>query len=288
MNGWLLIDKPSGITSRDAVNRVQRWFPKSTRIGHTGTLDPRATGLLVLCIGSATRLAEYVQEQGKCYLSQFLLGATSDSDDADGEILETANATAVTEEAVRAALQSFLGEIMQVPPGYSAVKVDGRRAHKIARAGKTPDLKPRPVTIELIDVRGYNWPFLDLEISCGKGTYIRSLARDLGQQLGCGGLVQSLRRTQVGAFHVADAISLDASREHARDRLLPMDQALLSLTRVELPAGNALKFVQGQRIAVTHTDCEVGRVYGPMFLGLGRVRQGLVKPLVVVADRHEV
>src|SRR4051812_3738752 len=193
MNGLLVIDKPGGMTSRDAVNRVQRWFPRKTKIGHTGTLDPLATGVLVVCVGAATRLADYVQAMGKSYASRFRLGSTSTTDDADGGVTETPNANPPTREQIDAALARFVGTIEQVPPAVSALKVDGRRAHDLVRKGAEVKLAARPVRIDAIRVTGYEWPYLDVEVDCGKGTYIRSIARDLGAALGCGGLVQTLR-----------------------------------------------------------------------------------------------
>src|SRR5215212_6290701 len=147
MHGWLVIDKPRRLTSRDAVNAAQKWFPHGTKLGHTGTLDPLATGVLVLCVGAATRLAELVQGMGKAYRSRFRLGATSDTDDADGAVAERPDAVPPTEEAVRAALGSFVGEIMQVPPAYSALKVGGKRSHELARGGAATPLAARPVRV---------------------------------------------------------------------------------------------------------------------------------------------
>src|SRR4051812_39729221 len=174
MNGLLVIDKPGGMTSRDVVNRVQRWFPRKTKIGHTGTLDPLATGVLVVCIGAATRLADYVQAMGKIYTSRFRLGATSTTDDADGTVTETPGATPPTREQLERALASFVGTIEQMPPAFSALKIDGERAHKLARAGKDVPLTARSVQVYAIRLAGYEWPFADVEVACGKGTYIRS------------------------------------------------------------------------------------------------------------------
>src|SRR4051812_48814027 len=198
MNGLLVIDKPGGMTSRDVGNRVQRWFPRKTKIGHTGTLDPLATGVLVVCVGAATRLADFVQAMGKTYAARFRLGATSTTDDADGEVTVNAAAVPPTRDQIGAAIPAFLGLVEQVPPAFSALKLDGRRAHELARSGKDVQLAARTVRIDAIRVRAYEWPFLDVEIDCGKGTYIRSIARDLGAKLGCGGMVETLRRTRVG------------------------------------------------------------------------------------------
>jgi tRNA pseudouridine55 synthase len=282
MNGWLLLDKPSGITSRDVVNHAQKWFPKRYKLGHTGTLDPAATGLLVLCVGAATRFAEHLQHQTKTYLAQFRLGASSDTDDADGEVQVNFEAKPVTAEMVQEALHRFVGEIDQVPPGYSAVKVAGRRAHKLARRGQPIDLKPRPITVYRMDLLNFSWPYLDLQVSCSKGTYIRSLARDLGSQLGCGGLVQTLRRTQVGNFRVEDGLPLETSRQVVRARILPIDAPLERLPKLELSEDIGWRFVKGQQLPVSQPDCNPIRVYGSRFLGLAQTVKGFLKPLIVV------
>src|SRR5262245_19826772 len=190
VDGLLVLDKPGGITSRDAVDRAQRWFPRRTRIGHTGTLDPLATGVLVLCLGVATRLTEYVQRMAKTYRSTFRLGARSDTDDADGTVTPFTEAPVPSDADVRACLAGFVGEIEQTPPPYSAAKVTGRRAYGLARRGEDVELAPRRVQIYGIDVLAYNYPLLELEVRCGKATYIRSLARDAGERLGCCGLVE--------------------------------------------------------------------------------------------------
>lgn len=180
MSGLLVIDKPGGMTSRDVVNRAQLWFPRKTKLGHTGTLDPLASGVLVVCVGAATRLAEYVQAMGKTYRTRILLGHRSDTDDADGTVTPVAGVAAVSEQAIRDALPRFVGTISQTPPAYSALKVAGQRAHDLARSGAEVKLAARPVSVYRIHLLGYDWPHLDLEIDCGKGTYIRSIARDLG------------------------------------------------------------------------------------------------------------
>ena len=247
MNGLLVVDKPAGITSRDAVNRAQKWFPRRTKLGHTGTLDPLATGVLVLCVGAATKLAEFVQGMGKSYRTRVLLGARSDTDDVDGTVTPTDNAVAVDESAIRDLLPRFIGIIRQLPPAYSALKVAGKRAHELARDGKEVDLAARPVRVDAIRVLKFEWPHLDLEIDCGKGTYVRSIARDLGDALGCGGLVAELRRTAVGPFRAEEGVTLDATEADARAKLLPLAAAAAGLPKVTLTADVIRRLVQGQR-----------------------------------------
>jgi len=246
-HGFLVIDKPGGITSRDAVDRAQPWFPRGTRVGHTGTLDPLATGVLVLAVGAGTRLTEYVQAMDKTYRARVRLGARSDTDDADGAIEECADARAPERVAIESALQAFIGEIEQVPPAYSAAKVSGKRAYALARRGQEVNLSARRVRIHGIDVLTYEYPFVEVEVRCGKGTYIRSLARDLGEGLGCGGLIQTLRRTRVGPFE--NGVSLDASAEEARARMQPLATALGGREQVVLPDEVAMRFRQGQSVA---------------------------------------
>lgn len=250
VHGLLVVDKPSGITSRDAVDRVQRWFPRGTRIGHTGTLDPLATGVLVLGLGAATRLTEYVQRMSKTYRSEFRLGARSDTDDADGTVTPLESATAPSETEVRACLTEFLGAIEQVPPAFSAAKVTGRRAYDLARRGEQVTLTPRTVQIYAIEVVAYDYPRLVVEVNCGKGTYIRSLARDVGERLGCGGLVQTLRRTRVGPFDAERAVSLDATAETARAAVRPLLEALTDLPRLTLPSHDAQRLKNGQSLSL--------------------------------------
>jgi tRNA pseudouridine55 synthase len=250
ISGILVIDKPAGITSREVVNRVQRWFPKKTKIGHTGTLDPLATGVLVLCIGKATRLADLVQAMGKSYLARFRLGATSSTDDVDGEVRETLGVTPPNREQIDAALAGFCGFIDQVPPKFSALKVSGERAHDLARFGHEFQLKPRPVRIDAIRVLQYEWPYIDLEVDCGKGTYIRSIARDLGTELGCGGLVQTLRRTRVGPFTVEQGIGVEQSVEEVGRFLLPLSAAVPHLRQFSLELPVARRLAQGQTVRI--------------------------------------
>lgn len=249
MNGLLVIDKPSGMTSRDVVNRVQKWFPRKTKIGHTGTLDPLATGVLVVCVGAATRLADYVQAMGKSYASRFCLGVASTTDDADGEVTETPNVVPPTLRQIDEAIGSFMGNIEQIPPAVSALKVDGQRAHDLVRRGKDVKLAARTVRIDDIRVKNYDWPFLDVEVDCGKGTYIRSIARDLGEKLRCGGMVQTLRRTRVGPFTAEQGVRLDA--EPANVKLLPMSAATSEMYTKRLTIEESKWFRQGQTLQLS-------------------------------------
>ncbi len=245
-HGLLVLDKPGGLTSRAALDRALSWFPRGTKAGHTGTLDPLATGVLVVCLGSATRLTEYVQDMGKTYRAGVRLGARSDTDDADGTTEPVPGAVPPDRAAVEAALGAFLGEISQVPPAFSAAKVGGRRAYDLARRGRDVSLEARRVRIDGIDVLAYDYPRLEIEVRCGKGTYIRSLARDLGERLGCGGYVESLRRTRVGPFRAEDAAPLDVDAATVLAKVLPVAAALSELPRVTIDDALAARLRQGQ------------------------------------------
>jgi tRNA pseudouridine55 synthase len=288
MNGLLVIDKPGGMTSRDVVNRVQRWFPRKTKIGHTGTLDPLATGVLVVCVGAATRLADYVQAMGKSYTSRFRLGATSTTDDADGEVTEMPNAEPPTRAQIEVALKSFIGSVEQIPPAFSALKVEGQRAHTLARQRKDVPLAVRTVHIDAIRVFGYEWPFVDVEVDCGKGTYIRSIARDLGAKLGCGGFVQTLRRTRVGPFTAEQGIGLDV--EPASVKLQPMTAAVVGMPQVHFDLDDAKRLRQGQRARFPasgeHQSPEATELAlldeGGQLIGIGIVEHKQIKPHIVL------
>lgn len=247
-HGLLVLDKPGGMTSRAAMDHILRQFPRRTRMGHTGTLDPLATGVLVLCLGNATRLVEYVQQMGKTYRTLILLGANSDTDDADGMVEQMPGAQAPSLADIQAATQTFVGSITQVPPAYSAAKVTGKRAYDLARQGKEVQLAPRTVRIDGIDICNYDYPGLELEIRCGKGTYIRSLARDLGQRLGCGGLVHTLRRTRVGPFTAEQSVTLQSQAEEIHARLLHMSQAVVELPRLILEEQDVQRLSNGQTV----------------------------------------
>lgn len=209
MFGFLNIDKPQWVTSRDAVDRV-KWAVPPHKVGHAGTLDPLATGVLIICVGQATRLAEHVQRHPKAYDATFLLGRASDTEDIEGEVRELPDAPRVERRQFEEILPRFVGRIGQVPPAYSAVKVDGRRAYKLARQGHTVQLTARPVDIHHLEIVEFEYPRVRLRVVCGSGTYIRSLGRDLARAVGTEAVMTALRREWIGPFRVEDALPLDA------------------------------------------------------------------------------
>ncbi|MEX2285561.1 MAG: tRNA pseudouridine(55) synthase TruB [Planctomycetaceae bacterium] len=226
MFGILNINKPAGMTSRRVVDRVAK-LVRPAKAGHAGTLDPSATGVLVVCVGPATRLIELIQKQPKQYLAHFLLGKRSDTDDLDGVVVDVPLVQEVARAEVEALLPEFVGSIEQVPPQFSAVHVQGRRAYSLARGGQSVELRARPVDVHQIRLTGIEFPELELEIVCGSGTYIRSIARDLGERLGCGALMSRLVRTAVGPYALNSAIDFDRlTADSLSDVLLPPTSAL--------------------------------------------------------------
>lgn len=259
MEGILNIDKPTGLSSHDVVARLRR-ICGQRRIGHTGTLDPLATGVLVICLGRATRLVEYVVGLPKRYVTTIQLGVTTDSYDADGSVVEKRPFSHLTRTDIDAALPSFMGEIAQVPPMYSAIKRDGQPLYKLARQGVTVEREARPVTISALIVLDWTPPFLTLEVGCSTGTYIRSLAHDLGEQLGCGGHVTALRRTAVGAFTSETAVSLnDLTPESVSTVLQPAENAVAHLPRLELAPEGMDHLQNGRLIPIqpSHPDADL-------------------------------
>ncbi|RPI59100.1 MAG: tRNA pseudouridine(55) synthase TruB, partial [Planctomycetaceae bacterium] len=205
MIGFLNVNKPAGPSSHDMVHQVRRLVGRGVKVGHAGTLDPFAQGVLVACIGPACRLAEYIQAQPKKYQAQIILGATSDTDDPTGVIAPMTGATAPLQADIESALRTQVGTIQQIPPAHSAVHIEGRRAYDMARQGLEVNITARPVEIHEIRLLAYNYPTLDIEVACGSGTYIRSIARDVGAALGVGGYCAKLIRTQIGPFSIEQA-----------------------------------------------------------------------------------
>lgn len=210
-SGFLIVDKPSGVTSFSMVSLVRR-LTGVRRVGHAGTLDPLASGVLPVAVGAATRLIEYLDDEQKMYVAGIRFGETTDTFDCDGEVTSRRDASSVTAEAIERELPLMMGDIEQTPPAYSAIKVAGKPLYRYARAGVAVTARPRAVHVERIELRSFREAVAEIAVICGKGTYIRSLAHDLGQRLGCGGHVIALRRTRSGGFGVRDA--------HAQDEIV--------------------------------------------------------------------
>lgn len=230
--GIVNIAKPSGITSRDVVSRLQKWV-KPAKVGHAGTLDPMATGVLLVAVGSATRLISHVQLLPKTYRATFRLGETSDTDDATGTILSRQDASAITREQVQRALEAYVGTILQTPPQVSAVHVDGQRAYALARKGVEFELQPRPVEVYAIRLLEWAPPEFSIEMECGSGTYVRAIGRDVGAALGCGALMTALVRTAIGSFRLNDALPFEnLTRDAVSLALQPSVVAIPDLPKV--------------------------------------------------------
>ncbi len=226
-DGFLLIDKPAGWTSHDVVAKV-RGLTRVKKVGHGGTLDPMATGLLVLGFGKATKQLERFVQGDKTYVAEVTLGATSDTDDSEGTVMPTQPGPAPAEAEVRTALEAFRGNLQQLPPVYSAIKTNGRKAYAEARKGRAVERKPRPVTIHEITPLDYRWPTVRFRCRVSKGTYVRSIARDLGEKLGVGGYLTALRREAIGSLRVEEAAGIDAITEKSwHDLVIPLDDGMM-------------------------------------------------------------
>jgi tRNA pseudouridine55 synthase len=297
VSGILLLDKPSGISSNHALQRVKRLY-QAAKAGHTGSLDPLATGLLPLCLGYTTKFSAFLLDADKRYRVRIQLGVSTTTADAEGEVVAERSIDAVTETLLRQVLGRFVGEIDQLPPMHSAVKHQGQRLYKLAREGKEVERTPRRISIYALDLLAYEPPEIELDVHCSKGTYVRTLAEDLGNALGCGGHVSALRRNGVGPYvegetdfvslgsieQIADQYAEDpAARNAALDALLlPLDSVLGHCPAVKLSADAAFYLAQGQSVMVPRAPTQgMVRLYdvSDHFLGIGEILDdGKVQP----------
>ena len=285
MNGILLIDKPSGWTSSDVVAKL-RGVLHEKRIGHAGTLDPMATGLLVLFVGRATRACSFAEADDKEYHAGLRLGLTTDTQDVTGRTLRESDASFVAEETLREALAGFEGEIGQIPPMYSAIKQNGKKLYEIARRGGEVERKPRPITVYRLALTGRDGEDWLLDIECSKGTYVRTLCHDIGESLGCGGCMSALRRVRAGAFSVQEAHTLPAviaaaAEGRAEELLLPLDGLFAAHPALSVGAEAERRIRCGNEAALPDTPDGVWRVYGESgnFLALCRTEAGALKTI---------
>src|SRR5476649_2579922 len=295
LDGVLLLDKPLGLSSNDALIRAKKIY-LAKKAGHTGTLDPLATGLLPLCFGEATKFSQNLLEADKTYEATMRLGVRTTTGDAEGEALQTRDVTC-DEAAIHAAMAQFRGDIAQIPPMYSALKRDGKPLYEYARAGQTVEREARNVTIHALDLIACALPDVTFRVTCRKGTYVRTLAEDIGEALGCGAHLVALRRTGVGALTLENSVTLDAlsdATEAERDTWLqPVDALLSTFPSIELDADATRRFCQGQRlklsdIADAPATADRVRVYSRddrRLLGVARAGEGVLAPerLVVSA-----
>lgn len=281
VEGLLNLNKRSGVSSRRAVDEVARLLGK-VKVGHTGTLDPLAEGVLVLCVGGATRLVEYVQQSLKEYRAEFLLGQSSDTDDIEGEVQILTEPPVPKLEEVMASADRLVGSIMQRPPAYSAIKVDGQRAYRLARQGKPPEMVPREVVVESIEVVEYAYPRLALEICCHGGTYIRAIGRDLAQSLGTAAVMSSLVRTAVGPFKLSASVAIgDLTNEQSvREHLEPPSRAFDSYVGVELSVEDLARIGHGQDVELSK-DVAARAKNGEL---LARDSEGIPRAILIRRD----
>jgi tRNA pseudouridine55 synthase len=292
IDGILLLDKPQGLTSNDALQRVKRLY-RAAKAGHTGSLDPLATGLLPVCLGGATKFSAYLLDADKCYRVRVRLGVTTTTGDAEGEVVETSPVEGVDEAALGPVLEGFVGSIEQLPPMYSAIKHQGERLYKLARRGIAVEREPRTVHIHALELRDIQSPEFELNVHCSKGTYVRTLAEDIGAALGCGGHVVGLRRTGVGPYSepasrfvtLRELESL-AEREDGLEAmdalLLPLESALGHWPALWLSEDAAFYLRQGQAVLVPRAPTQgLVRLYDPArrFIGVGVILDdGKVQP----------
>ncbi|MDA0961634.1 MAG: tRNA pseudouridine(55) synthase TruB [Proteobacteria bacterium] len=286
ISGWLVVDKPAGLTSTAVVNKV-RWAFDAKKAGHAGTLDPEATGVLAIALGEATKTVPYVTDALKAYSFTVRLGQATNTDDAEGEVIAQSDARP-TDDEIKAALGAFVGEIMQVPPKFSAVKIDGERAYKLARDGEEFEVEARPLWVEeLVMTDRPDADHVALEMTCGKGGYVRAIARDLGAALGCHGHVQTLRRLWSGPFTATEGLTLDRIEALARTpeldtHLRPLEEGLSDLPELRCTAEGAARLRNGNPGMVLASDVEYGDEAWASFQGravaVGTYKAGELHP----------
>ncbi|WP_299770764.1 tRNA pseudouridine(55) synthase TruB [uncultured Tateyamaria sp.] len=286
ISGWLVLDKPAGLTSTAVVNKV-RWALQAKKAGHAGTLDPEATGVLAVALGEATKTVPYITDALKAYRFIVRLGQATNTDDAEGEVIAQSD-TRPSDDEIKDALGPFVGDIMQVPPKFSAVKIDGQRAYKLARDGEDVEIEARSLWVEELVLTDRPDPdHVELEMVCGKGGYVRSIARDLGEALGCYGHVRELRRIWSGPFEAADGLTFDQIEEMAQtpaldEHLRPISEGLADLPELRATAEGAARLRNGNPGMVLAADVEYGEECWASFEGkpvaVGRYKAGELHP----------
>lgn len=286
VSGWIVIDKPAGLSSNAVVGKV-RWAFDAQKAGHAGTLDPEATGVLAIALGEATKTVPFVTDALKAYEFTVRLGQATNTDDGEGEVTETSDARPSDDE-IRAALPPFEGDILQVPPQFSAVKIDGERAYARARAGQEMEIAARPLYVDSLTFIARPDPdHVTLEMVCGKGGYVRSIARDLGRALGCFGHIKSLRRTWSGPFELSDATPLETLEDLAKDpaldaHLMPVETGLADLPELPCTPEGAARMRNGNPGMVRASDAEYGETawasYNGTAVAVGTYRAGELHP----------
>ena len=281
MNGLIIINKPKGYTSHDVVNVLRKKL-NTKKIGHTGTLDPNATGVLPILVGTATKISKYLVEHEKTYIATIELGKKTDTGDAEGKIIEESILKNIDKNQVEEVVKSFLGKQSQIPPMYSAIKVDGKKLYEYAREGKVVELKAREIEIHDINLIAYKNNEIEFSVRCSKGTYIRSLCEDIAEKLGTIGYMKELQRTSVNQFDIGNSISLEELENiNVQEKIISIEEIFKDNPKIELNSRKLELFLNG--VQLTH-DLEDGlyRIYNNNFIGLGIVKNKLLKRDIVI------
>ncbi len=284
MNGVIIIDKEKGYTSHDVVNIIRKEL-KIKKVGHTGTLDPNATGVLPILVGEATKISKYLIEHNKTYIAELVLGKKSSTGDGEGDILEEKMIPELTIDKIENTLKEFLGKQKQIPPIYSAVKVNGKKAYEYAREGKKVELNEREIEIYKIELICYKKDTITFEVNCSKGTYIRVLCENIAEKLGTVGYMKNLKRTKVDKFNLEQAVKLEAIKEKidvVKDRIISVEKIFLDTEKIQLNEYKLNLFLNGVRLTYNEPN-GVYRVYSnDKFIGLGVINDNLLKRDVII------
>ena len=282
MDGIIIINKPKGYTSHDVVNIVKKKLNIS-KVGHTGTLDPNATGVLPILIGKATKISKYLIEHNKTYIAELALGEKSSTGDIEGEIIEKQELPNLEEHQIKQVLESFIGKQMQTPPIYSAIKINGKKAYEYARSGQTIELKPREIEIMDISLVNFEKGSITFKVKCSKGTYIRVLCEDIARKLGTVGLMKELCRTRVNEFNIEQSTDL---KELKATDLINIEEIFIKKPKIELNNKQAQLFLNGVKLNNANPD-EIYRIYrNEQFLGIGVIKNNLLKRDIIIIDNY--
>ena len=282
MDGIIIINKPKGYTSHDVVNIVKKKLNIS-KVGHTGTLDPNATGVLPILIGKATKISKYLIEHNKTYIAELALGEKSSTGDIEGEIIEKQELPNLEEHQIKQVLESFIGKQMQTPPIYSAIKINGKKAYEYARSGQTIELKPREIEIMDISLVNFEKGSITFKVKCSKGTYIRVLCEDIARKLGTVGLMKELCRTRVNEFNIEQSTDL---KELKATDLINIEEIFIKKPKIELNNKQAQLFLNGVKLNTANPD-EIYRIYKiEQFLGIGVIKNNLLKRDIIIIDNY--
>ena len=282
MDGIIIINKPKGYTSHDVVNIVKKKLNIS-KVGHTGTLDPNATGVLPILIGKATKISKYLIEHNKTYIAELALGEKSSTGDIEGEIIEKQELPNLEEHQIKQVLESFIGKQMQTPPIYSAIKINGKKAYEYARSGQTIELKPREIEIMDISLVNFEKGSITFKVKCSKGTYIRVLCEDIARKLGTVGLMKELCRTRVNEFNIEQSTDL---KELKATDLINIEEIFIKKPKIELNNKQAQLLLNGVKLNTANPD-EIYRIYrNEQFLGIGVIKNNLLKRDIIIIDNY--